>query len=123
MVIKKPGDIPSSEITAERLYLRRREFLQLGAGLAGAAMGGVVAACGRNALDAASAAPSSALPQTPIADIKKKMVTTTEPLNKFEKITGYNNYYEFGTGKSEPARNAGRLKTMTWTVSINARGK
>jgi sulfoxide reductase catalytic subunit YedY len=119
MLIKKSSGIPSSEITAERLYLRRREFLQLGAGLAGAAMGGVLAACGRDALDAASPAPSSALPQTPIADIKKKMVTTTEPLNKFEEITGYNNYYEFGTGRSDPAKYAGRLKTSPWTVKID----
>ena len=54
MLIKKATDIPSSEITDERLYLRRREFMQLGAGLVGAAAGGVLAACGERALDAAS---------------------------------------------------------------------
>ena len=46
MLIKKRADIPSSDITDERLYLRRREFMQLGAGLMGAAAGGVLAACG-----------------------------------------------------------------------------
>ena len=47
MLIKKPTDIPSSEITDERLFLRRREFMQLGVGLVGAAAGGVLAACGK----------------------------------------------------------------------------
>jgi methionine sulfoxide reductase catalytic subunit len=118
MLIKKASDIPSSEITGERLYLRRREFMQLGAGLVGAAAGGVLAACASNAVDAA-APPANAAPQTPLADVTKKMVTTTEPLNTFEQITGYNNYYEFGTGKSDPAKYAGRLKTSPWTVKID----
>jgi sulfoxide reductase catalytic subunit YedY len=120
MLIKRPTDIPSSEITEERLFLRRREFMQLGVGLVGAAAGGVLAACGSNALDAATlGAPASALPQTPIANITRKMVTTTDPLNKFEEITGYNNYYEFGTDKSDPAKYAGQLKTSPWTVKID----
>jgi methionine sulfoxide reductase catalytic subunit len=118
MFIKKASDIPSSEITDERLYLRRREFIQIGAGLLGAAAGGVFAACGSNALDAAPAsAPDNATPQTPIANITKKMVTTTEPVNKFEEITGYNNYYEFGTGKSDPSENAGTFRTRPWAVA------
>jgi len=121
MLIKKPADIRSSEITDERIYLRRREFIHLGAGLAGAVAGGVLAACGRDALDAAGpATPPAATPaQTPLTDIKKKMVTTDEPLTKFEDFTNYNNYYEFGTSKSAPARYAGQLKTSPWTVKID----
>ena len=124
MLIRNRPDLPSSDITDERLYLRRREFIQLGAGLMGAAAGGVLAACGNSALDAASiaAAPdnlSPAPPQTPIADVKKKMVTVDEPVNKFEEITGYNNYYEFGTRKTDPAKYAGQLKTSPWTVKID----
>jgi sulfoxide reductase catalytic subunit YedY len=119
MIIKSRPEIRSSEITDERLYLRRREFMQLGVGLMGAAAGGVLAACGNSALDAATGAPSNALPQTPIGNITKKTVTTTEPLNKFEEITGYNNYYEFGTRKSDPAKYAGQLKTSPWTVKID----
>jgi methionine sulfoxide reductase catalytic subunit len=119
MLIKKPADIPSSEITDERLYLKRREFMQLGVGLMGAAAGGVLAACGDSALDAASPTPANAMPQTPIANIGKKMVTTTEPVNKFEEITGYNNYYEFGTNKGDPAKYAGSLTTTPWTVKID----
>src|SRR5215204_2664401 len=119
MVIKRPADLKYSDVTDERMYLRRREFIQLGAGLMGAAAGGVFAACGSNALDAAGAAPANALPQTPIANIAKKMVTTDEPVNKFEEITGYNNFYEFGTGKEDPARYAGQMKTSPWTVKID----
>ena len=119
MLIRNASDIRSSEITDERLYLRRREFIQLGAGLMGAAAGGLLAACGSSALDAAPSAPPNAAPQTAIANITKKMVTTTEPVNKFEEITGYNNYYEFGTDKSDPAKYAGQLKTSPWTVKID----
>jgi sulfoxide reductase catalytic subunit YedY len=117
MLIKKASDLKYSDVTDERIYLRRREFLQVGAGLMGAAAGGVLAACGSEAIDAAVGVPGAA-PQTPIANITKRMVTTNEPLNKFEEITGYNNYYEFGTSKSDPAKYAGQLKTSPWTVSI-----
>src|SRR3982750_168647 len=118
MLIKNGSDLKYSDVTDERLYLRRREFIQIGAGLVGAAAGGVLAACGNSALDAASPGPANALPQTPIANVTKKMVTTTEPLNKFEEITGYN-YYEFGTRKTDPAKYSGQLKTSPWTVKID----
>src|SRR3954471_6573057 len=98
MLLKLRPEMPSSEITDEQWYLRRREFIRLGAGVLGAAAGAALIACGHDAVDAMSG-PSNAEPQTPIPNVTKKMVTTTEPLNKFEEITGYNNYYEFGTGK------------------------
>jgi len=119
MLLKKPADLKYSDVTDERLYLQRREFMQLGVGLMGAAAGGAIAACGNSALDAAgSGSAATAPPQTPIANIARKMVTTDEPLNKFEEITGYNNFYEFGTGKSDPAKYAGQMKTSPWTVKI-----
>ena len=117
MLIKTTPGIPYSDITDERWYLRRREFLRLGAGLAGAAAGAAFAACADDAVDL-SAAPAAAA-QTPLPTPAKKMVTTTEPLNKFDEITTYNNYYEFGTRKSDPARYAGQLKTSPWTVKID----
>jgi len=119
MLIKKPAEIRSSDITPEPLYLRRREFIQLGAGLMGAAAGGILAACGRHALDASGASPISAPPQTPLAGIKGRMVTVQDPPNTFEQITSYNNYYEFGINKGDPARYAGQLKTSPWTVKID----
>src|SRR4051812_1245511 len=104
MLIKTNTEIPFSQITDERWYLRRREFLQLGAGLVGAIAGGALVACANDAVDAAMGTTTSAAPQTPLPGVTKKMVTTTEPVNKFEEITGYNNYYEFGLRKSDPAK-------------------
>src|SRR6185503_16951965 len=42
-----------------------------------------------------------------------------DPLSTWETITTYNNYYEFGTGKDDPARNSGRLTTKPWTVKVD----
>jgi sulfoxide reductase catalytic subunit YedY len=118
MLIKKPSDLKYSDVTDERMYLRRREFLQLGAGLMGATAGGLLVGCGNDAIDAMTSVPANDAPQTPISNIAKRMVTTDEPLNKFEEITGYNNFYEFGTRKTDPAKYAGQMKTSPWTVSI-----
>jgi len=118
MVIRTIRDIPSSEVTDERWYLRRREFIQLGAGLVGAFVGGTAAACAGESIDANGGGATAVAAQSPLSPVRK-MVTTTEPLNKFEEIISYNNYYEFGTSKSDPARYAGQLKTSPWTVKID----
>jgi sulfoxide reductase catalytic subunit YedY len=57
--------------------------------------------------------------QSPLENVKPKVVTTDEKLNTFEDITSYNNFYEFGTGKNDPRRYAGSLKTSPWTVKID----
>jgi len=119
MLIKSRPDIPSSEITDERWYLRRREFMQVGAGLLGALAGGVVTACANDRVTASDGGATAVAAQTPLANVTKKMVTTTEPPNKFEEIINYNNYYEFGLRKSDPAKYAGQLKTSPWTVKID----
>ena len=123
MLIKKRPDLPSSEITDERHYLRRREFMQL---LGGAA---VVAgatpwlqACSSDpmAADFAAAGGPPVLPaQSPIANFKPRVVATDEALNGFEEITSYNNFYEFGTSKNDPQRHAGRLTTSPWKVKVD----
>ena len=119
MLLKTKAEIPHSEVTDERWYLRRREFIQVGAGVLGAAAGGLLAACANDVVGASFSGPPNAEPQTPIANVTKKVVTTTETLNKFEEITGYNNYYEFGTRKGDPAKYAGQMKTSPWTVKID----
>jgi sulfoxide reductase catalytic subunit YedY len=118
MLLKTTETPASSEITDERRYLRRREFMQLGAGLIGAMAGGAIVACVGDTVDASNGGATAVAAQSPLT-AAKKMVTTTEPLNKFEEISGYNNYYEFGTGKGDPARYAGQLKTTPWTVKID----
>ncbi len=98
MLIGRAPDIPSSEITPERLYLGRREFIAA-AGLAAASL----------AVPAAARAVVSAAGRRSAADDK---------LTPYEDVTTYNNYYEFGTGKDEPARNARGFQPRPWTVEV-----
>jgi sulfoxide reductase catalytic subunit YedY len=115
--IKGPSDIASSEITDESLYLRRREFMRMAGGVALAAAGSFAAAYGDDPLSAGSELGLGG--QSPLANVKPKVVSTDEKLNTFEAITGYNNFFEFGTGKGDPARYAGRMKTSPWKVKID----
>ncbi len=119
MLIKPTTDLRSSDITDEKFYLRRRDFMRLAGGTAlAAAAGPFLLGCDGGSPDAGAllAAP---MPQTPLAGVKPKVVTTDEKWNTFEQITGYNNFYEFGTGKDDPQRYAGKLKTSPWTVKID----
>ena len=109
-----PG-VRSSEITDEQLYLRRRDFIRLASGAAIAAASPIVTACGNGSLAAGSV---GAL-QTELSGIKPNVVTTDEKKNSFADITSYNNFFEFGTGKDDPARYAGRLKTSPWKVKMD----
>jgi methionine sulfoxide reductase catalytic subunit len=115
MLIRRAADIPSSEITDERVYLRRREFMRMAGGLAMATgLAPLMAAYD----DGAAAAGGAGLGQAPLDNVKPKVVSTDEKLNTFEQITSYNNFYEFGTGKNDPQRYGGGLKTSPWTVKI-----
>ena len=104
MLIKKPDDIKPSEITAEAIYHDRRSVVAtLLAASAAMAFPG----------QQAQAAPTPALsyranPKYVVAD----------KLNRLEEISGYNNFYEFGTDKTDPQRNAASLKTRPWSVEI-----
>jgi sulfoxide reductase catalytic subunit YedY len=123
MLIRPSGAMRASDITDEKFYVRRREFLRLagGATLAVAA-GPILAGCGDATL-ADGPPPGDGAPaaagQTPLANVKPRVVATDERVNSFEDITSYNNFYEFGTGKNDPQRYAGRLKTSPWTVKID----
>jgi len=109
MLIKKPSDILPSEITPESVYLRRRELLRMaglaaGLGLAGPALAQLVAQDG----------------ETPILpDVQSSPLSTDQPPNSWEDITTYNNYYEFGTGKGDPAERSGRFQPRPWTVRVS----
>ena len=104
------ADLPSSEITPEPVYRSRRDFMRLaGAGALGAAAGSLVAGC-----EAGTSAAQAALPPA-----KKSPLSTSDRPHTWEQITGYNNYYEFGTGKSDPARYANRLTVKPWTVKVD----
>lgn len=120
MLVKKNPDVPSSEITDERLYLRRREFMRLagGAAMAGAAAP-LLAWSGEPVAAAAAANGPFGAPNQPLTGYKEKAVTVDEKLNTFEEISGYNNFYEFGTGKGDPKRYSSGLKTSPWTIKID----
>ena len=117
MLIRCAPRIPSSEITDERTYLRRREFMQLASGLAAAALVPLTGGC--DASSAAGLEAGGGGGQSPLANVKPKVVATDEPLNTFEQITSYNNFYEFGLGKNDPQRYAGSMKTTPWSVRID----
>jgi sulfoxide reductase catalytic subunit YedY len=93
--------------TPLRLYLRRREFLALGAGsMVGAA------ALGRAGLARAESEPAL------LPGVKKGPFGTDEKPTPYQDVTHYNNYYEFGTGKEDPAANAGSFRTRPWSLSF-----
>ncbi len=111
MLIRPTPGVKSSEITPERLYLDRRDFLQtVGWPMLGAAAASVVPG-------SALIGPADAQPAIP--NLKKSAYTVDEKLTPFEDVTTYNNFYEFGVDKEDPARNAHTLKTRPWTVKID----
>ncbi|HVC50241.1 MAG TPA: protein-methionine-sulfoxide reductase catalytic subunit MsrP [Burkholderiales bacterium] len=105
MSIRKRDDILSSEITDENIYLGRREFFckaaKLGFIVPGLKFGTAEAA---GFLNLFSPIKPAALPD--------------DKLTSFQNITHYNNFYEFGTSKSDPAKYAGMLKTYPWEVKV-----
>lgn len=120
MLIRTQSEVPASEITDERIYLGRRHLMRLAGGLMlGAAAAPLASACGVTPAAEGGTAPGAAMVQSPLADVKPKVVSTDEPLNTFEDITSYNNFYEFGLGKNDPQRYAGKMKTSPWTVKID----
>jgi len=94
MLIRRPSDIASSEITPESVYLDRRRFIGAAAGMV------ALAACNRDE----SAA--------------QTVEDAQEELTPWEAVTTYNNFYEFGTGKEDPARNAHTLQTRPWSIVV-----
>ncbi|KPK82346.1 MAG: sulfoxide reductase catalytic subunit YedY [Gemmatimonas sp. SM23_52] len=108
MLIRRPPEVRESEVTDERLYLSRRQFIQtaatLGVGIGLAAAAAPLLACdsevGRSA-DTGAGEPGQ-----------------QEKLTPYEDVTTYNNFYEFGTGKGDPAKYAHTLVTRPWTISV-----
>jgi len=108
MLIKPPDDLRWSDVTPKDLYLRRRDFLRAaGVALAAGAAGLVSAG------DAVAQGKGAKLP-----NVKKSGWGEGETLTPYEAVTTYNNFYELGVDKDDPARNAASLKPRPWTVSI-----
>jgi sulfoxide reductase catalytic subunit YedY len=116
-----PPEPPSSEITPERVHADRRKFLRdaalFTATVAGAG-GGLLWLTGgfhrpRGKIAEAVSSGAAAPPAPP-----RGAYDTTEPKTPLADVTGYNNFYEFGSSKDDPARFAGSLRTRPWTVAV-----
>jgi sulfoxide reductase catalytic subunit YedY len=101
MLIGRASDVPSSEITPEALYVDRREFV---AAAGGAAIG--------------AALPRFAFGQDPQPVGTPIGLQPDDKPTPWEDVTSYNNFYEFGTDKSDPKQNAQKFKTSPWTVKV-----
>jgi sulfoxide reductase catalytic subunit YedY len=104
--VRRPAPIPSREITGPELVLCRRELLRGAAAAAGAAL-----------------LPGCPRPPRPHAELAllegvRRGAALDEALTAWEDATGYNNFYEFGSGKEDAARSAGSLRTRPWSVVI-----
>lgn len=96
MLIRRPHGISENEVTDYALYQRRRDFLKTLGGIALLGVGGL-----------------------PLMAQAKSAFSTDEEATSFEDITTYNNFYEFGTDKGDPARYAGTLQTSPWSITVD----
>jgi sulfoxide reductase catalytic subunit YedY len=90
-----------SQVTPKSEYLNRRRFIAGGAAALGATL-----------------LPASGDAGTKLNGITKSPLSTTEPPTPYDAVTGYNNYYEFGTGRGDPKENSQNFKTSPWTLTI-----
>ncbi|MFO7602499.1 MAG: protein-methionine-sulfoxide reductase catalytic subunit MsrP [Gammaproteobacteria bacterium] len=104
---RKQGAIATAEITDEGIYQQRRDFMRCSAGLA------LVPLLGGSQGSQAAMTDYAILPF-----VQNRQFLPDEKWTDYEDITTYNNFYEFGTGKADPARQAQRLTTSPWSVRI-----
>jgi sulfoxide reductase catalytic subunit YedY len=104
--------IPSSQITPESIVLNRREFLKL-TGMAGASAW-LLAACGGGQ----TASQATPLAGTPSGDVSATSDELGNPINTFEQITNYNNYYEFSFEKESVAPLSKDFATSPWQIEV-----
>jgi methionine sulfoxide reductase catalytic subunit len=116
MLIRKASDLTYADVTPKSVYLDRRKFLQ--------AMGivGATAVAGKGLFDLALP-PQTAFVATKLTGLVKSPFSTTEKQNTYEDVTHYNNFYEFGTDKTDPAKNSKNFKTSPWTISVEGEVK
>jgi sulfoxide reductase catalytic subunit YedY len=111
MLVRRAPELTYRDVTPKSVYIDRRKFLQA-MGLAG-----VAAVGGKSLLDLVS--PSiTAHAATKLAGLVKSQFTTDEKQTPYNDVTHYNNFYEFGTDKGDPAKNAQNFRTSPWTVSV-----
>ncbi len=110
MLIKKPSGLTPADVTPQKIYFNRRNFLR-GLGIAGAAT--VVGERFASILSH----PGIVQANTKLSTVKSNY-TVDEKITPENDVTHYNNFYEFGTDKGDPAKNAQNFRTSPWTVSV-----
>ncbi len=114
MLIRRPADILPSEITAPEIYARRREFIR--------SAGGLLLGAGLGAAPLTVAAQGKAAAMK-LFGVRNSPLSTDEKRNSKQEISEYNNFYEFGTDKADPAQHAHTLVTRPWTVAVEGEVK
>ena len=110
MLIRKPGYVSPSEITPQHVWNNRRRFIA-----AAAATAGLAALEGKRLLRPDASVEAA----TKFTTVKSPLSTAGLTPTSYKDITSYNNYYEFGTGKSDPSENAQHLRTYPWNVKVD----
>jgi methionine sulfoxide reductase catalytic subunit len=110
MLIRRSPDLTHADVTPKYVYLDRRKFLR-GMGLVG-----VAAIAGRNLIELVS--PSSSVQAVTKLETIKGPFNTDEKVTPYNDVTHYNNFYEFGTDKGDPAKNSQNFRTSPWTISV-----
>jgi len=111
--IKKKSDVASHEITPKSAYLKRREMIAASGLIAGSALLG--------ASKAEAALQKGPGVNTPLANVTEgyRKLAANDAVTSYEAATSYNNFYEFGTGKEDPAENSGKFKPLPWSVKVD----
>ncbi|HEY2735028.1 MAG TPA: protein-methionine-sulfoxide reductase catalytic subunit MsrP, partial [Polyangiales bacterium] len=110
-----------SEITPEALWQRRREFLKnvaLGTATAAAVGGGLLALLGDARRPRAEPVSANKSARAALSFAHDTTPHQRDPLTPFRDVTTYNNFYELGTDKSDPAEHAGTIRTRPWTIAV-----
>jgi len=111
MLIKRLPELKYSDVTPKDVYINRRKFLADAGFIAGAAFAG-------GSLWKFLSPSQRVFAATKLDVASKSPFSTTEKETPYNDVTHYNNYYEFGTDKTDPANNAGNFKTSPWSVSV-----
>ena len=105
MLIKRPGDIKPSEITSKTDYCNRRRFMR-------------ESAIGVIALSTPALFSRPVQAGTKLDGVTKGVYQVDEELTPYDDITSYNNFYEFGTGKSDPKENSAGFMPKPWSLEV-----
>lgn len=108
MLIRKPSDIRPSEITSRANYLNRREFMAAGAAAGGIALASPVLG---------AVVPRGQFAKLP--DMRKSEFSTDERPTGYDDVTTYNNFWEFGTAKDDPAKNSQDFEPRPWRITVD----